>query len=72
MAKRLILTAKHETRSGTVHTAKVYRDPEYNEWIVKFSVDSHLLNKSDYYASDKLDAVETAQYHIKRVAKQFA
>ena len=72
MASRLIHTEKHETRSGTVHAAKVYRSAEYNEWIVKFSVDSHLLQKSDYFASDKADAVDTAKYHIKRVANQFA
>lgn len=72
MANRLIHTAQHETKSGTVHTAKVYRSPEYNEWIVKFSVDNHILRKSDYFASDKQDAVDTANYHIKRVSTQFA
>lgn len=72
MANRLIHTEKHQTRTGTVHTAKVYRNAEYNEWVVKFAVDSHLLQKSDYFASDKADAVDTAKYHIKRVANQFA
>lgn len=72
MAKRLVHTAKHTSGSGTVHTAKVYRCTEWNEWVVVFSVDNHMLKKSDYHASDKQDAIETADYHIQRVAKQFA
>lgn len=68
MAKRLIHTAKHTTSAGTVHTAKVYRDSEWNEWRVVFSGSP----KGDYHASDKHDAVSTANYHIERMAKQFA
>lgn len=70
--RRLIHKAVHTSGSGTTHTAKVYRDSEWNEFVVVFSVDSHILNKSDYHTSDKQDATDTADYHIQRVAKQFA
>lgn len=72
MAKRLIQTETHTSGTGTVHTAKVYRDSEWDEYVVKFAVDSHLLKKSDYHTSDKQDALDTAKYHIDRISKQFA
>lgn len=70
--RRLIHTVIHTSKSGTVHTAKVYRCTEWNEWVVKFSVDNHMLQKSDYHATDKHDAVCTANYHIQRISQQFA
>lgn len=72
MAKRLIHTETHTTGTGTVHTAKVYRDSEWNEWVVKYAVDNHLLKKSDYHTDCKDDAIVTAQHHILRVSRQFA
>jgi hypothetical protein len=72
MAKRLIHTAQHTTQAGAVHTAKVYRDSEWNEWVVKFAANGVKLEKADYHAGDKADAVDTANYHIGRIAKQFA
>jgi len=68
MAKRLIHTATHTTGAGTVHTAKVYRDSEWNEWQVEFKGSP----KATYHTGDKADAVDTANYHIVRMAKQFA
>ncbi|WYN04972.1 hypothetical protein ISREJYDI_CDS0006 [Pseudomonas phage UNO-G1W1] len=72
MAKRLIHTATHTTNAGTVHTAKVYRCTEWNEWVVQFAKDRNTNFKASYHAGDKQDAIDTADYHIKRMAAQFA
>lgn len=72
MAKRKIHTVEHTTKAGAVHGAKVYRDSEWNEYVVKFSASGVTLLKADYHTSDKQDAIDTAEYHIKRVAAQFA
>ena len=72
MAKRLIHTESHTTRGGAVHTAKVYRDVEWNEWQVVFAKDRNTAYKATNHTGDKADAVDTAKYHIHRIAKQFA
>lgn len=72
MAKRLIHTETHTTSAGTVHTAKVYRDSEWNEWQVVFAKDRNTAYKASYHTGDKADAVDTAKYHIHRMSKQFA
>lgn len=72
MARRLIHTASYTTRTGAVHTAKVYRDAEYDEWVIRFAAFGVTLQKEDYHTSDKDDAISTAEYHIKLVGKMFA
>ena len=54
---RLIQTIK---RDDIVH-AKIYRDSEYDEYIVKFyDADGKYLSEADYHTDDKQDAVDTA------------
>lgn len=72
MAKRLIHTETHVTGLGVTHTAKVYRDSEWNEYVVQFAKDRNTNFKASYHASEKADAVDTAKYHIQRMSKQFA
>lgn len=72
MAKRLIHTETHTTGLGQIHTAKVYRDSEWNEWQVVFAKDRNTAYKATYHTADKADAVDTAKYHIVRMSKQFA
>ena len=72
MAKRLVHTEKHVTGLGIVHTAKVYRDSEYQEYVVQFARDKNTNFKASYHTSDVADAKDTAKYHIDRMAKQFA
>lgn len=72
MAKRLVHTAKHTTSLGIVHTAKVYRDSEWNEYVVQFAKDRNTNFKASYHTGDKADGIDTAEYHIKRMAAQFA
>lgn len=71
MAKRKILELEHTTARGTRHVVKVYRDPDYNEFIVK-QWNGDALNDSEYFTSDKADALGTAQYIIDRIKRQFA
>lgn len=71
MAKRKILEIEHTTARGTRHTVKVYRDAEYNEYIVK-QWSGDVLQDSEYFTSDKQDALLTAQYIIDRIKRQFA
>lgn len=71
MAKRKIHQIDHTTSLGSVHTVKVYRDPEYNEYVVIQS-SGGVLQDSEYFTSDKKDALDTAQYIIERIKRQFA
>lgn len=71
MAQRKIQQLDHTTAMGTLHTVKVYRDPEYNEYIVKHS-NGGVLQDSEYFTSDKQDALDTAKYLIERIKRQFA
>ena len=71
MAKRKIHQIDHTTAMGTVHTVKVYRDAEYNEYVVK-QWSGDVLQDSEYFTSDKKDALDTANWIIERVKRQFA
>lgn len=71
MAKRKIQQIDYTTAMGTQHTVKVYRDPEYNEYVV-MQWSSGVLNDSEYFTSDKQDALDTANYIIERIKRQFA
>lgn len=70
--RRLIHTVTHTTAMGTNHSAKVYRVAEFNEWQVDFYFADKVVNNARYYGSDKQDAIETAERHIKRISEQFA
>lgn len=72
MAKRLIHTETFTTSLGITHTAKVYRDSEWNEYAVQFARNKNTNFKASYHTGDMRDAVDTAKYHIVRMSKQFA
>ena len=44
-----------------VFTATVYRDAEWNEYRVCYSIDDRKLEKATYHANDKIDAQGTAR-----------
>lgn len=46
--------------SGVVHSAKVYRDVEYDEFVVEFYKDSVRQVNAKYFTDDKQDAIDTA------------
>lgn len=62
----------HTTGAGTVHTAKVYRDAANDEFVTKFYINGKHNQNADYFSKDKADAIDTAEWHINRIAKQFA
>lgn len=70
MARRKIYEASHTSNGGTVHTAKAYRDSDWNEWQVDFFVNGQKVEGSRYHTDDKEDAICTADWHINRVEKQ--
>lgn len=61
MAKRLIETLKL-TKDATDHVVKVYRDSEWNEWVVIHFINGERVGGKDggYHTSDKDDAINTA------------
>lgn len=62
-AKRLI-----STHGEGVHTAKVYKDPEYNEYQVHFFKNGkHMGEGPVSYHDDKDDAVSTAKHETTRM-----
>ena len=57
MARKLI--AKH-SNSLTLASAKVYRDTEWNEYIVTFYRNGEKQHGADYHTDDRKDADKTA------------
>lgn len=65
-AKKLIGTHEHE---DGVHVAKVYKDPEYNEYQVHFyKNEKHMGEGPVYYTDDKNDAHSTAKAQLKQLS----
>lgn len=48
---------------------RVYRDAELDQYIVRFYCMGRHMDASDYFTSDKQDAMETALYAIDQEMK---
>lgn len=72
MARRKIHEITHTTARGTIHTIKVYRDSEWNEWAVEHYINGKYQADTAYTTSDKQDALDTANWCIDRIKSQFA
>jgi hypothetical protein len=55
MAKRRIHTYENNGKQ-----AKVYRNSDFDEYEVRFSVQGEDLPDADYFTNDKQDAIDTA------------
>ena len=57
--------------SSIGHTAKVYRDSEWQEYRVKFyDTDGQHFTNADYHTDDKEDALTTARACLERYKAQ--
>lgn len=56
MAKRKI----HEVNNNNDKMAKVYFDPDWEEYIVTFWLDGDKIKDADYHSWEKYDAINTA------------
>lgn len=66
MAQRIIARDEHKAAGCDItHAARVYRDPEWNEFNVRFYLNGVELQSSRYFASDKQDALDTMQTHMR-------
>jgi hypothetical protein len=54
------------TQTGGKKTAKVYKDSETGEFVVKFYVDGKYQKDADYHTDDKQDAMDTAKAETKK------
>lgn len=54
------------------HSAKVYKNPEWEENVVKFFHNGVYQSKADSHTDDMADAHATAQYQLQRYADQDA
>lgn len=61
MARKLIETIKNETLGNV---AKVYRDAEWNEYVVVFCALGVKQEGADYHTDDKEDAINTARVFV--------
>ena len=61
-----------KTHTNGPHSAKVYKNPEWGENVVKFFHNGAYQSKADYHTDDMSDAHSTAQYQLKRYADQDA
>jgi hypothetical protein len=61
MAKRLVNTVQD---AKSVRIAKVYKDPEYNEYVVKFYENGKYHANADFFTDNKEDANGTATMWI--------
>lgn len=59
MARRLIARIEDGNK-----VARVYRDTEWDEFVVKFWVDGERREQADYYTNDRGDAISTAKYWV--------
>lgn len=48
------------------HSAKVYKNPEWEENVVKFFHNGNYQSKADYHTNDMSDAHDTAQHQLGR------
>lgn len=67
--KRIVF--KHEPE-GSIHSAKVYRDPDFNEYQTHFFKEGKPLGEpSVHYTPDKDDAINTAKAEVDRMNVKF-
>lgn len=53
-----------DTKTNDVKVAKIYRDAENQEFVVKFFISNvHQIN-ADYFTDDKSDAIGTANVFV--------
>ncbi len=55
-----------QTQAAGAKTAKVYRDTDTDEYVVKFFVDGKHQPQADYFTDDKQDAMNTARAEVNR------
>jgi len=62
----------HETRVGASCAVRIYRNPEFDEYIVKTVVNGKVQGGKDggYFASDKADARGTAAHEVRRLRQR--
>lgn len=61
-----------KTHVNGPHSAKVYKNPEWEENVVKFFHNGVYQSKADSHTDDMGDAHATAQYQLQRYADQDA
>ena len=60
MARRLSISV---TNTSTNRVSKVYRDSEWNEYVVEFYIAGVKQHGASYHTSDREDAMDTAGAH---------
>jgi len=63
MLSEMRLNGTHTSEDGK-KVAKVYRNAEWEEWVVRHHVDGKHQKKADYHTNDKNDAHDTAKHWI--------
>lgn len=59
----------HKIECGT-YEGRVYRNSNWNEYIVKLFIDGkHAFPDADYHCDDKQDAIDTAIVMVEQVVK---
>lgn len=62
MARRL--QATYQNNPSTTRQAKVYRDAEWQEWVVQFYRNGAKLTDASYHTTDEVDAHQTARHWV--------
>lgn len=74
MTKRLMAVVTSSDSDGPYRAqAKVYRDSEWNEWVVRYYHGDEYLTYcggADSHHDDQADAMGTAEFQVKGMAKQ--
>jgi len=70
MSRRIIFKEEFTDKHGTVHTVKVFRDSDWDEYQVDFYVGKECLTSSRYHTTSKDDAIDTAKLHLSVVKGQ--
>jgi hypothetical protein len=62
----------HETPVGASCAVRIYRNPEFDEYVVKTVVGGKVQGGKDggYFTSDKADARSTAAHEVRRLRQR--
>lgn len=68
MSNRLVKTIHGFTQ---YNSARIYKNTELGEYVVRFNKENKHLVGADYFTQDKLDAINTAYVVLNQIEQQY-
>ena len=61
MTRRLVATATNEAHGAALREADVYRDSDWQEYVVRLILAGRPYRPADFHTGDLADAIQTAE-----------